>query len=152
LCRSVSSNEKYVPGQFPLSAVDGSPSSAWQPISASDQASLTIDLGSQIRALSRVEINWGAAPPEGFSISLQNSRVTESREPESWKNVLVMNNINISAPYEPEKIKEVRILTRNRTIGVFDEPYDGRYVKFSIWGTQGLDKTVGATVAQFEIY
>ena len=146
LCRPVSSNDEYTPGHFPLSVVDGSLSSIWQPTLSSEGASLTIDLGRQVKSLRRVDIGWGALPPEGFSISLRSS------DAESWKEVLRVGNINISAPFDPNRVREVQIVDTNRTASVFDQFHDGRYVKFLIWGTQGIDKAIGPTVGEFKIF
>lgn len=146
LCRPVSSDDEYMPGHFPLSVVDGSLSSVWQPTLSSKGASVTIDLGRHLEGLRRVDIGWGALPPEGFSISLRSS------DAESWKEVLRVGNVNISAPFEPYRAKEVRIVDSNRTVGVFDQSHNGRYVKLLIWGTQDIDKAIGPTVGEFKIF
>jgi hypothetical protein len=146
LCKSVSSDEDYVPGNFPLSVVDGSPSSIWRPSSSSKRSNLTVDLGKHIKNLRRVEISWGVAPPEGFSVSLQLD------DTERWTEVFVMRKISISAPFDPKLAKEVRILNKNMSVGVFDRLSEARYVRLTVWGTQGIERGTGPTVSEFKIF
>lgn len=146
LCKSVSSDEDYVSGNFPLSVVDGSPSSIWRPSSSSNRSGFTVDLGKHIKNLQRVEVSWGVAPPEGFSVSLR------SNDAEAWIEVFKMEKISISAPYDPKMAKEVRILNKNISAGVFDNPAEARYVRLTVWGTQGIKRATGSTVSEFKIF
>ncbi|RFU27066.1 hypothetical protein B7463_g9262, partial [Scytalidium lignicola] len=151
LCKSVSSQEEHVVGRFPLSIVDGSVASMWQPTSSFQAASVIIDLGGYVSGLSKVEINWSAGPAKGFSVSIQaGSEIMDDGD--SWKEVLNVDRVEISAPFDPLTATEVKMVEGNKTFFAFDNPHGGRYVKFTIWGTQGVNAEAGATVAEFKIY
>ena len=138
LCQSVSSEERYTTGRFPLSIVDGSPSSVWQPASP-HPASVIVDLGRQVKDLSNVEITWGCAPAKGFAISIQEKGIDAN----SWKEVVRIEDVAISSPYEPEKIKEVRMPQLNKTISVFESIQQGEIYKIGNLGYAGRRRRHG---------
>lgn len=143
-CRPISSEHKWVPGSIPQAAVDGSNATTWQPLTP-QLASLTIDLGNICR-VSGVSINWGPTPPTAFTISGRNNSECEFAE------IFMTEDIAISEPYlGPEEAKIVRIRPGNSTMYLFGEIHQARFVRLSIEGTQGDDKSTGATVAEVAI-
>ncbi|KAH8802506.1 family 65 glycoside hydrolase [Xylogone sp. PMI_703] len=152
LCKSVTSaeGEQHVAGRFPLSIVDGTVSSTWQPVSSADESSIIIDLGHQVPNLSKVEVYWNAAPAKGFAVSLRGGNDVELAK--SWTEVLRVDQVSISSPFDPVTVTEVKMSEGNKTVRSFESAREGRFVKFTIWGTQGVDERVGATVAEFKVY
>lgn len=143
-CRPISSEHKWVPGSIPQAAVDGSNATTWQPLTP-QHASLTIDLGNIYR-VSGVSINWGPTPPTAFTISGRNNSESE------FADIYMTEDIAISEPYlGPEEAKIVRIRPGNSTTYLFGEIHQARFVRLSIEGTQGDDKSTGATVAEVAI-
>lgn len=141
-CRPVTSDEKYVPGNLPLSVVDGSNATLWQPASP-QEAWITLDIG-RVMPIKGMSINWGPTPPESFRVSASS----ESRE--EYEEIFWMK-VEISAPYKAENVKVVRIKQGNETSIRFKGEYQARYVRLTMEGTLGNDKSVGATVAEIAV-
>ncbi len=154
LCKSILSSDGYTTGHFPLSAVDGSVSTVWQPTSSHQPAELIVDLGLEFTSLSKLEINWAAVPSQGFKVEIagENWETVNENFERSWREILKVDNVDITAPFEPERVKEVKMAVGNVTIAALNKRFKARYIKLVIWGTQGVDKDVGATVAEFKVY
>ncbi len=143
-CRPATSEQKWVPARLPLAAVDGSNATLWQPLSP-EPASIIVDLGLG-HSIRGAVINWGPSPPIAFSISgglvAEGKRFTEFFE---------TRTVSISEPYKLQEAKLVKIRQGNVTVVELGRSYNARYVNLTVEGTQGNDKTVGATVAEFAI-
>ncbi|KAL7271364.1 alpha,alpha-trehalase ath1 [Rhizina undulata] len=156
-CKPAISDSLFVPGQFPLAAVDGSNSTTWQPATPAP-ASLTVDLGA-IKAISGVSINWAMYPPQNFSVFVKDpiSGVPEGfgREglyhgnEDGWKLALQVDEVEISEPWNATEALVVKLRTGNVTVGIFDEAVEGRWVRLTMEG--GGVGGNGGTVAQFGV-
>jgi hypothetical protein len=143
-CQKVTSDDDWVAGRYPLSAVDGSNATLWQPLSPKS-SSIIVDLG-HIRSLSEVLINWGNIPAVRYTLYGSTERTSDFNE------MVRIKDVKISAPYIPEEAKIVKIRSGNETSAHFSERFEVRYVKLEIEGTQGNDKQVGATVAEIALF
>lgn len=83
-CRPlVSTNTAYLPGRFPLAAIDGAVSTAWQPVSEGVDAWIIVDLGGegmgggqeggQGRRVRGFVFDWGSAPARAYAVLFSNS-------------------------------------------------------------------------------
>ncbi|KAH8588922.1 family 65 glycoside hydrolase [Bisporella sp. PMI_857] len=134
LCsRAVWSDSDYLPQNYPLSIVDGSNSTSWQPV-APQAASVIIDLG-QDQMVSGVTLIWGLIPPREFG--LRGRRLNQ----EAFYDLAVDHHVQISAPYKPEEAHLVQI----RELNVTAIRFRGRQ------GTYG-DERNGATVAEVVVF
>lgn len=131
----------WVAGRHPVAAVDGSADTVWQPLTA-DAASIVISLG-ETRSVSSVLVNWAAVPAESFSV--------HGKLGDEWMEMLRVEDIKISSPYDPEKVKKVAVPKGNTTEARLEKKWECREVKFTIQGTQGPDKASGATVAEISL-
>ncbi|CRG91163.1 hypothetical protein PISL3812_08211 [Talaromyces islandicus] len=138
LCKPVNADDgSWSFGRYPLSAVDGSNATVWQPLDPDAPASMTVDLGDRYN-VSRFIINWGASPATTFTIYRDDIKLYE-------------NKVKISAPYKPKTIREVKIRQGNLTEVVLPQPVEAQQFKLVIQGTQGVEKHLGATVAEFVV-
>ncbi|KAH8703343.1 putative maltose phosphorylase [Talaromyces proteolyticus] len=136
LCKTVTSDDHpWSYGRYPLSAVDGSNATVWQPTSATKPASMTIDLGDKTD-VSGFFINWGASPAATFTIYSDEIK-------------LYGNKVKVSAPYNRRAAQEVKIRRGNTTEVILPTPVQTRRIRLMIEGTQGEDQHLGATVAEF---
>lgn len=139
LCKPVTAeDDSWSFGRYPLSAVDGSSATVWQPLTATTPASITVDLGEK-RDISGFVINWGASPAKTFTIFGDDIKVYEKKK------------VKITAPYNPKTVREVKLRQGNMTEVTLPQPVDAQHIRLMIEGTQGEDKHLGATVAEFVI-
>lgn len=138
LCKTVTAAEgSWSFGRYPLSAVDGSNATVWQPVKADTPASMTVDLGGK-HHVSGFVINWGTSPAKTFTIYSDEVKIYEKK-------------VRISAPYNRKTVHEVKIRQGNMTEVVLPQPVKARKVTLMIQGTQGEEQHLGATVAEFTI-
>ncbi|KAI5303104.1 Ubiquinone biosynthesis protein [Ascosphaera pollenicola] len=171
-CQPASSSSSTVPGQFPISAVDGMSSTKWQPVDASVLSALTVelrdsDVGSYTRGF---HFNWADSPPRTASVMLHDEpfNMIETRNETHAPHVPKMpgsfvaldaKNITISHPYDPKEENIIRIYQGNVTNVTLPEPVQAkRLATLFIWGNQALSteetkarNSSGATVANFVI-
>jgi hypothetical protein len=88
-------------------------------------------------------VNWAAVPAESFSV--------HGKLGDEWMEMLRVEDIKISSPYDPEKVKKVAVPKGNTTEARLEKKWECREVKFTIQGTQGPDKASGATVAEISL-
>lgn len=146
-CRPiVTSTASYLPGRFPLSAIDGAVSTAWQPVSNAS-ASITVDLGSDAAGVAVVgfAFDWAQAPAERWSVSFSNfSSSDESR-------VVASGNVTISAPYNALNAAALVQYQSNTTeVELPQEVWGGRYATLTIEGSWAGDGS-GASVAEWAV-
>jgi trehalose/maltose hydrolase-like predicted phosphorylase len=138
----VTSNVSWVAGQFPLAAIDGANSTKWQP-STPEPASITVTVDAPAPYSSAVLL-WAAAPPTSFSIDVSNSSSG------AFENIYSSSNITISNPFNVSTEFIIKPRESNFTIVTFGSATPtSRFVRLTIAGTQGVDNTTGATVAEF---
>lgn len=138
LCKKVTADSgSWSFGRYPLSAVDGSNATVWQPLNAKTPTSMTVDLGGT-RDVSRFIINWGASPAKNFTIYGDDI-------------ILYEGKVKISAPYNRKTIHEVKIRQGNMTEVALLQLVEARQIRLVIQGTQGEEQYLGATVAEFVV-
>lgn len=148
-CLPVSSPDGYKPGQFPLSAVDGTASTKWQPLYANQTQSITVFLGSQsIQPITGFFFDFGQFPPANLTVLFHNtsslsSAVTAARA-----------DISISVLYNAAEAAVIKPYESNTTIINLKEPvYSGIYATLQIHGNLAdrSKNATGATVAEWAI-
>lgn len=163
-CRSIiSSNSDYIPGQFPISAIDGATSTRWQPKYANITSSITVEIpvGQQVAGF---EFIWGLQPPYNYSVVFHNQSEIFSMALGTM--VASDSNVTISQPYNATETLEVLPIVNNVTTVSFNGStaysgapiYTARYATLSIWGNQFNSSFTaqnmsgdGATVAEWAI-
>lgn len=153
--RAVSAND-FVPGQFPLAAVDGSNHTNWQPRSP-EPAELLVDLGqtTQIRTLS---LNWAKFPPlkwqvwaANFSVEMQAGvRRPQGGKDDEWTLLHSATEVKLSEPWDEKTALEVRRVIGNTTVVRLPDRHAARFVKLVVEGDRAGDG-MGPTVAQFAV-
>ena len=151
-CLPVTSPSDYRKGQFALSAVDGDPSTTWQPLLANVPSSLTVDLSSQpIQPITRLFFDWARILPVEADVVFHNAtRITSA----DLRSQIVLTNIKASTPYNKTLANEVLPYTSNTTTFTLPSPvWSGRFVTLTIRGNQddALANATGATVAEFVV-
>jgi len=149
-CRPVTSTQSYLPGQFPLAAVDGAVATSWQP-ATNASASITIDLGTA-----------GWVPVTGFAFDFAQSppatvRVTFSNvstpTPAQERVALPGLNVTISDPYDAATAADLTAYMSNTTEITLSTPvYGGSFAMLTIVGNLADDGTGhGGSVAEWAI-
>ncbi|KAK9446472.1 glycosyl hydrolase family 65 central catalytic domain-containing protein [Limtongia smithiae] len=164
-CQPAMSNTTWVKGHFPISAVDGSNSTSWQP-DTRDPSALLIDLGST-KNISGFDFNWGKTPPKEVSIGyasyeseldkfgMQGVRNGDLRPTDLdffWP--VVSENVTISAAYDAARVLEVLLHTGNTTHITLDSPVTSRWVIVVVKGSYDEERRygdIGATVAEVSV-
>ena len=151
-CLPVTSSDTFLPGQFPLSAVDGAASTKWQPSRSNISQSMTVDLSSQsIQPVTGFYFDWAQSPPANFSVFFHN---TSSVEASSSATTYSSSSIQISEPYNATLEGLITPYTSNTTNVTLPQPiYSGTYATLTIQGNLGnpFNNGTGATVAEWAI-
>ncbi|KAI9723087.1 MAG: hypothetical protein M1828_004335 [Chrysothrix sp. TS-e1954] len=151
-CLSVTSPDPYLPGQFPLSAVDGATSTVWQPQYANQTSSITVTLGDAgLVPVTGLMFNWAAQPPRSFSVQFFNSSDPSTSD---IVNVTSSDKVSISQPFDASRAALVEKYVGNMTnITLTKAVFGGRYARLHVRGNQNTtsDDGVGATVAEWAI-
>jgi hypothetical protein len=142
LCKPVTSDTDWAPGNYPYAIVDGSNSTVWQPASP-DDASAVIDLGSA-RDIEKVIVDWAAAP--AATVSLSGSWETGAQ----FQDLAGRTAVEISAPYNEREARLVRIRVGNMTELALPQLNQVRFLKLTIEGSYAADG-LGATVAEVHV-
>jgi Glycosyl hydrolase family 65 central catalytic domain len=133
-CQTVTSPDPYLPGQFPIAAVDGAASTKWQPVFANKTTSITVSIPAGYKVLS-MGFDWAQAPPYNYSVRFHNQT--------DGKGVVVSSgDVNISSPYDPVAIATIIPVGANKTSvnitgaqGGGRNVYTANYATLSIWGS-----------------
>ncbi|KAJ9609988.1 alpha,alpha-trehalase ath1 [Cladophialophora chaetospira] len=165
-CLPVSSPDEYLPGQFPLAAVDGATSTKWQPSYANKTASVTVTLPQGYRVRS-FEFNWGQAPPYNYSVLFHNdslSNPSAASLPSGPGVQVIANNqrANITDVYNVTALNNIETVQTNVTTFTIPqsagEVFTSRYATLRIWGSLANSSVSvrnmsgdGATVAEWSI-
>lgn len=140
-CKPAISDSTWVPGQFPLSAVDGSNATVWQPSTTAPSA-LTVDLQAPTK-IKGVSFNWAKYPPNSWTV------LVGTAQDGPWKQVAASKDVKVSEPYDEEESLVVTRHIGNVTVSMLPSEVEARWVRLVIEGSKG--KKGGATVAQFGI-
>ena len=150
-CRPVTSPQDYLPGQFPLSAVDGAVSTKWEPILANTTSELVVELEGPPVLVSGFYFDWAQTPPTEFTIAFSNS-TTEG----VFTNVSY-HKVEPSAPFNAANVADIVPYSSNTTEVSLDVPaYSGKYARLWIYGAATPEFLAngtgsGATVAEWAI-
>ena len=152
-CHSATSDSPVEPGQIALSAVDGSISTSWQPMSAERPSTLTVTLGeSGYVAVTGFAFNWAQNPPLRVSVYFANS----SSATGSGRRFAISNDrVRVSDPYDFVAASLIAPYRGNSTNVTLSKPvWGGKYAMLTIEGNHALNATedVGASVAEFAIF
>lgn len=148
-CVPVSSPDDFSPGQFPISAVDGSGTTKWRPIAANKSSSITVSLSNQpFQRITGFFFDFGQIPPVNITILFHNS----SSLSQAVK--VTTQKIHISAPYNASTASAITPYQSNTTNITLDNPiYSGTYATLQIEGNlaDAAKNASGATVAEWGI-
>ncbi|TKA79627.1 hypothetical protein B0A49_03140 [Cryomyces minteri] len=157
-CQPVSSPETYEAGQFPLSAVDGSISTKWQPTQSNISSSLTVALNNSrgFQPITGFAFDWAQSPPDSYLVTFSNSSSPGSSAASAVN--VVSANVSISAPFQAAEFFEILPYVSNTTNATLAAPvWSGEFATLTIKGNQGTKGTInalngtGATVAEWAI-
>ncbi|KAI4093694.1 MAG: hypothetical protein LQ344_002759 [Seirophora lacunosa] len=151
-CQPVTSPDEYQPGQFPFAAVDGSPTTKWQPSTANTSQSITVSLSTDsIQPVAAFHFDWAQTPPTNITVIFHNaSEITDSSA------VTVVDNVqvNISMPYDANSTSLITPYMSNTTNITLPAPvYSGQYATLQIQGNQvdSFNNGTGGSVAEWAI-
>ncbi|RMD39453.1 hypothetical protein DV735_g5673, partial [Chaetothyriales sp. CBS 134920] len=161
-CLPVTTDSDFVPGQFPIAAIDGGLSTTWQPIQANETASITISfpndkIGKRVIGFG---FDFADRPPYNYSVYFSNSSSSGLGQ-----QLVSSGSINISSPFDASQVEAILPVSSNytyidlTTTSKHGEAYYlSKYVTLSIWGswyhgssTRQNMAGVGAKVAEFEV-
>ena len=158
-CQPADSAGSFVPGQYPLAAVDGATSTTWQPEFANETASVTVEIpeADRGRPVTGIRLEWAQRPPYNYSVSFSN-------ESSDAGQVVVQAEVDISDPWDEQTLLGVVAPYGNTTYyNVTAEQGDAavvtsRYATLTIWGSlydanataQNMSGD-GASVAEWEV-
>ncbi|KAF2200714.1 hypothetical protein GQ43DRAFT_449332 [Delitschia confertaspora ATCC 74209] len=154
---SVSATTEYLPGQFPLSAIDGASSTKWQPAFANETAYLTVHLGESFYPVKEIQFDWGTVPPTSYEVIFSNVTLPPFTPQNSHTivNVSSSSNISISHPFDISRVATIEpVIGGNQTNITLENPvWTGRYATLGIRGNAGDNATdaTGATVAEWSV-
>lgn len=148
-CLPVTSPDKYLPGQFPLSAVDGAASTKWQPTRSNISQSITVALSS-IAQVSSFYFDWAQNPPVNFTVQFHNSSAVNANAVAATS----MTDVAVSIPYNATAVSIITPYMANTTNVTLSPPvWSGYYATLTIEGNQGnpFNNGTGASVAEWAI-
>ena len=153
---SITSPQPYQPGQFPLAAIDGAISTAWQPSNASNPSSVTIDTSSvPFQRVTALVFDWGSQPPVNATVILHNQSCPDSAP---GRATISLTDIQVSVPYDARKAAKVGPYRSNSTTVELNNMEGAREVWSGNWATlvvsgngNGSSSAAGATVAEWAV-
>jgi hypothetical protein len=154
-CRPVSSAQDYLPGQFPLSAVDGAVSTKWEPLLANTTSELIVELEQPYVPVSGFSFDWAQTPPTEFYIAFSNQ--TFSTTNSHYVNVTNSTDIAISSPFNAANVANIVPYASNTTDVTLEAPvWSGRFARLWVHGAVTEEYLAngtgsGATVAEWAI-
>ncbi|EER28261.1 Acid trehalase precursor, putative [Coccidioides posadasii C735 delta SOWgp] len=167
-CQPVSSPHEYLPGQFPIAAVDGAASTKWQPTRANMTASLTVTFPESAlsSSISGFGFDWAQAPPQNAKVLLHDFPLPPvldifAESPPGSIVVADLSEIAVSDPYKPNvtDLNKIMRYKGNTTNVTLSSPVPvTKFATLLISGNQGLGDAeikagngTGATVAEWSI-
>jgi hypothetical protein len=156
-CLSVTSEDAYAPGQFPVAAIDGATATRWQPAKNTSSSILVNMTTISYQRIAGVFFDWGLRPPRNVTIYVGNETIIDGKgEAELWGRAweIPVDGISPSLPYNPgaaasETIADIKPYVGNSTTAVLGvEVWTGDYVRLEIEGCWE-DDGAGATVGEF---
>lgn len=149
-CNTVTSLAPTQPGLFPNGAIDGTPSTSWQPSDASIANTLTVDISSTpFQQLDHLSFDWGSQPPKKATVLLHNHS-----DPTTSSQKIVIDDIKISLPFNAANVATIEAPKGNTTTYNFtDASWSGNFVSLIVEGNQFNETkgAAGATIAEFAL-
>ncbi|MCJ1329225.1 hypothetical protein MMC10_005903 [Thelotrema lepadinum] len=146
----ITSNVAFSPGQFPLAAIDGAISTAWEATNASIPSSITVDTSTvPFQVLTSLSFDWGNTPPVNATVILHNQSCPDTAP---GRALIQMNNIAISDPFDLESANEVKPYKGNTTtvdlteLEYGTELWSGNWATLFVYGNAN-DSSITATAA-----
>jgi len=161
-CRAATSSAAFLPGQFPLGAIDGALSTKWTPRFANATAALVVDLaGVPFQPVARLYFNWGITPPASASVVFYNST------PAAGVTVSIPK-VEVSMPFMASEAGRIAVPVGNSTTvmlgsgvgytvdggrGGDGEVWTGRWAMLRIQGNlgDGAANATGGSVAEWVV-
>jgi hypothetical protein len=149
-CLPVTSTDDYVPGQFPVAAIDGANSTSWQPAS-NGSTSLLVDMTNvPASPVTGVFFDWGLRPATSATVYLGNSTSSSGK----WVEINV-GAITPSVPYSTTgaaaSLAVVPVVGNTTYVPVAEGIWSGSYARLEIEGCWEEDGE-GATVSEFVLF
>lgn len=156
-CRPALSKAAFVPGQFPISLVDGDASTKWQPQYAANVSSATISLPETNKTITGLYFDWAQLPPVNVTVLLHDDDNADLGAA-SADNMLSFK-VNISSPFDAANVNDNDIrLQQGNSSTVSWVTKSKKFATLFIEGNQGLGPLeleykngTGATVAEFAV-
>ncbi|MCJ1242895.1 hypothetical protein MMC30_000091 [Trapelia coarctata] len=109
-CGPATSTSPFLPGQFPLSAIDGALSTKWTPELANTTASVIVDLGGKgFERVGRMEFHWGNNPPASAAVVFYNATADAGTS-------VSVPTVEASSPFVASEAGRIGVPVGNRTI------------------------------------
>ena len=153
----ITSNVAYSPGQFPLAAIDGAISTAWESTNASIPSSITVDTSTvPFQRLTSLSFDWGTTPPIDATVILHNQSCPETAPGRAMIN---LTNITISDPFDVQDAVKVKPYKGNTTtvdlttLEGETELWSGNWATLFVYGNANDSsiEAAGAIVAEWAI-
>ena len=151
-CLPVASDDEYVAGQLPESAIDGAAATSWQPRAGNASASIFVDTsGLAPRRVSELWLDFGARPVANLTVWFYN-------ETDGLASGLAVRVGGLGGVGSMAGTETVAPVEGNTTTVPLDGQLDvwtGDRVKLSIEGCTGCggsNDDAGGTVAEFVVY
>jgi len=164
-CQPATSEQEWMPGQFPLAAIDGAISTKWQPKLSNETAWVTVQLNDEDvgRPVTAFTFDFAQFPPQTIEIDFSNATFGGSGNGHVVR-AFNTSKVQITNPWDQINSAQVMRYVGNATTFNLDVPvYTGKYARLGISGNQGtipesvipknesLDWLQGATIAEWNI-
>jgi trehalose/maltose hydrolase-like predicted phosphorylase len=144
----------YLPGQFPIAAIDGASSTKWQPENSTRVNYLSVDLGvdTTYHPIQSILFDWGSSPPSYYEVLFTNASIPPFTDSSDVRNVTA-GHVEISEPYDPSSLYVIRPVKANQTnITVEAGVWSGRFAHLGIRGNLANESAfAGGTVAEWSV-
>jgi len=149
-CLPVTTEDAYVPGQFPIAALDGASATSWQPAS-NETASILVNMTSiPPSPVSGLYFNWGIRPPKNVVMYMGN--MTDGEIIFGNETVITVHGVEPSLPFDGVAAASDQNVTpvvgNSTTVAVAGGAWSGDYVRLVVEGCWEEDGE-GATVGEF---
>jgi hypothetical protein len=155
-CRPVISRQDYLPGQFPLAAVDGAVSTKWEPVLANETSELIVELeGPPFVPITGFHFDWAQTPPISYAIAFANETFVNKND--NYVNITSNSNIEVSIPFDVANVADIVPYQPNTTdVTLSSIVWSGRFARLQIYGAMtdaflNFGNGTGATVAEWAI-
>jgi hypothetical protein len=152
-CLPITTEDAYVPGQFPIAALDGASATSWQPAS-NETASILVNMTSiPPSPVSGLYFDWGIRPPKNVSVYIGN--MTDGETIFGNEIVITVDGVEPSLPFDAVAAamsdqNVTPVVGNSTTVAVAGGAWSGDYVRLVVEGCWEEDGE-GATVGEFAL-